>query len=604
MRSKKKKRISTGFKIRRNKKFRNKKIKLKRNQTKTSEKDFSEDLLDLATPLPKKNETDTIIDNKDISKSIENLDESDPETLEKNESRWVIPSSWKLVLYVKFWSNCLIETSDMFIFDSYEGVFNGFHKGFPLRVKGQTSFPTVDLNPSVIFSKTRETRGNRIVKNCFILNENLFEFGPLFISQVNKENEGEEINENLRKFSSFMFKNNTTFEVHISFTFLDLPLIDPPKNTKKGNDANSPSEIDTSKQIFSLETPEISILPGNSKVLKVFATPLEEKTYENSLICCIRENPQPLIIPLKCKGQYPRITLSTNVIDFGKLLVEKVIVKQVVIKNVTLLPIKWKIKSEVTEFEIDKLSGFLVADQEEVINIKYEARDQIKLEQDIEIEVEDNEERGLVNDQLKVLTLRAEGFFIKTEMVGFDGPNNFFEFGDVQVAHEVEKQFKLENKGIYPIRFAADILRKQFKNVFRIEPPKGVLEPEEEINIRLIFCSSNEILLRSRENRNEIVLKIIENNSGEIYEEHRLKLNVNSKYSQFSLNPLKSLNFSAIIFGETRTKYFQIQNTGLFDFHYYICEWKDRIQGKEELQALIEAGKNIETPNPKSKKNT
>jgi hydrocephalus-inducing protein len=602
MRSKKKKRVSNGFKIRRkNKKFRSKKNQTK-TQLKSSHMDNSEDMLDLATPVPKPQEFGNEFENKELTKSLENLEGSDMESFEKEESRWVIPSGWKLVLYVKFWSNSLIETSDLFIFDSYEGIFNGFHRGFPLRVKGQTSFPSVDMNPSIIFTRTKESRGNRIIKNCFILNENLFEFGPLFITQSNNENTEEDSKSDLRKFSVFTFKNNTTFEVHISFTFLTLPVaVDPPKNNKKGNDTNLPSDaIDNGKQVFTLENSEIDILPGQSESIHIYATPFEEKVYNNSLICCIRENPLPLIIPLKCKGQYPRVTLNTKIIDFGKLLVGKVSVKQLVIKNITLLPIKWKIKTEFQEFDIDKLAGCLMADQEEIVNIRFEAKDQLKIEKDIEIEIEDNEDRQLINDELQILSLRAEGFFIKTELSGFDGPDNFFEFGDVQVAHEMEKQFKLENKGIYPIKYAVEILRKQFKNVFRIEPQKGVLEPEEEIDIRVIFCSSNEIYLRSKENRNEIVLKIIENNSGEVYEEHRLKLKVNSQFSQFNLNPLKSLNFSAIIFGETRTKYFQIQNTGLFDFHFNICEWKNRIQGKQDLQALIESGQVLETPNPKS----
>ena len=59
----------------------------------------------------------------------------DPESLEKGLSRWVIPKDWKLVLYVKFSSNTLIETQDHFTFENYETVFNSFHKGYSIKGK-------------------------------------------------------------------------------------------------------------------------------------------------------------------------------------------------------------------------------------------------------------------------------------------------------------------------------------------------------------------------------------------------------------------------------------------------------------------------------------
>ena len=107
------------------------------------------------------------------------------------------------------------------------------------------------------------------------------------------------------------------------------------------------------------------------------------------------------------------------------------------------------------------------------------------------------------------------------------------------------------------------------------------------------------MFLQSKENRREIVLKIIENHSGELFEEHRICVRINSQYTQFGINPLKSLNFSAVIFGENRTKYFQINNTGLFDLHYYICNWAGIIQGKNILQDIVQ--ESLEPVNTKGK---
>jgi hypothetical protein len=288
-------------------------------------------------------------------------------------------------------------------------------------------------------------------------------------------------------------------------------------------------------------------------------------------------------------------------IDFGKLLVGKEATRQVVIKNVTLLPIHWKMTSSVTDFIIDTTKGTLAAGQEEVLNILFRAKDEVKLEQSLEFEVEDVEGRSLVNRDIPNLQLLAEGFYIKTRLSGFDAEENFFDFGDVQVAHQVQKQFKLENLGIYPIRYSLEIYKKQFKNVFSVEPSKGTLESNEEVEVKVMFQSTGEVFLKSGPSKKDMGLRIIESHSGQVYEEHRIKLKVNSQYNQFNLNPMKSLNFSAIIFGETKTKYFQINNTGLFDLHFFICDKKDRQEGKQSLQRLIEQGSPFEVSSSNNK---
>ena len=601
-REQKRKRASNAYKIRR-KKPKSRLGKSNISQKEPSKRELSFDLTHLTIPSQAKGAETENKEEPPKSQVSGESEELDIDDFERGQSRWVIPSGWKLVLYVKFWSSSLIETSDLFTFDSYEGIFNGFHKGFPLRVRGQTSYPVVDQSPHVIFRKIRDTRNLRIVKNCFILSENVFEFGPLFV----RHEDPTKNKTTSRNSTIFTFKNKTTFSVEMNFAFLKPQISnDPPptKGNKKNNEDALANDL-KNKEVFSLEHNKLLIEPGETRELKVLAIPEKEEIYRNSLICCIKENPQPMIIPLKCQGQYPRITLNTQCIDFGKLLVGKELRKQVVVKNVTLLGVHWRIKSNVQNFEVDKLEGTLSAGQEEVVTILFKAVEEAKLEQVVEIEVEDAEDRGLVDLELLNLELKAEGFFIKTELSGFDNEENFFDFGDVQVAHQMEKAFKLENQGIYPIRYSCDILRKQFKNVFRIDPNKGTLEPNEEIEIKVIFCSNGEIFLKSTPSRKEIVLKIIESHSGEVFEEHRIRLRVNSQFSQFSLNPMRSLNFSAIIFGETKTKYFQITNTGLFDFHFLICDKKDRVMAVDELQKLIDQGNPFENSqqNAKNQKN-
>ena len=149
----KRKKSSTGFKIKRKRG-----TKFKINDSKPENQIESKKNLETNIVNKINLPTESVLSNQNnsISQNLENFENSNEESLEEDclenkNSRWVIPSGWKLILFIKFRSNFLIETSDLFIFDNYEGVYNGFHKGFPLKVKGQTSYPTVDRNPSVIF---------------------------------------------------------------------------------------------------------------------------------------------------------------------------------------------------------------------------------------------------------------------------------------------------------------------------------------------------------------------------------------------------------------------------------------------------------------------
>ena len=460
-------------------------------------------------------------------------------------------------------------------------------------MQGRTAYPTVDRNPRSIFQNIKkQNRAGKIVKNTFLLKENLFEFGPLLISENPFEMDNSEVpnpeseislGNQTRRLKTFQFKNPSSFEVNISFAFLE--------------------EEEEGQEAFHFEPEELLIPPGEVGSLNVHARPLEEREYSNSLVCCISENPQTLILPSRCCGQFPRVEIEPKELNFGKLLVGKCMQRELILKNVTLLPVKWKIKKPSEGFSLEFESGVLEAEQAQALRIRFEATEQRAVEFELELEVEDVEGRGLRNPEPERVKLTAEGFFIKTSLSGFDGEDNLFDYGNVRVAQKTDKMFTLTNLGIYPIHYEALIMKKMYAEVFEVSPAKGTLEPEEQVEVTLAFCSKREITLKSgNTGQREIVLRVVDSISEEKYEEQRITVRVNSQFSQFQTYPLKSLNFRAVSFGQTRTGYFQIVNTGLFDFYYVVCDWGEREKGAALLKRKIEQDKVEETVKHKTKK--
>jgi hydrocephalus-inducing protein len=60
--------------------------------------------------------------------------------------------------------------------------------------------------------------------------------------------------------------------------------------------------------------------------LRIFATPKETKHYEDNLICCIKENPEPVIFKFSCHGQKPELQLDKKEFLFKQVLLHRLVI--------------------------------------------------------------------------------------------------------------------------------------------------------------------------------------------------------------------------------------------------------------------------------------
>lgn len=57
--------------------------------------------------------------------------------------------------------------------------------------------------------------------------------------------------------------------------------------------------------------------------LSVWAYPKNPGVYEDALVCCIKENPEPIIFKLLTYGVRPELELDKKVLHFDKVLLHR-----------------------------------------------------------------------------------------------------------------------------------------------------------------------------------------------------------------------------------------------------------------------------------------
>jgi len=73
-----------------------------------------------------------------------------------------------------------------------------------------------------------------------------------------------------------------------------------------------------------------------------------------------------------------------------------------------------------------------------------------------------------------------------------------------------------------------------------------------------------EVKLKTNNNTTDINMEVLEGKTLEITKVVPINVAVNSVFSNYSITPLKNMNFGPVQFNETKTRSFEIKNEGHF----------------------------------------
>ena len=68
---------------------------------------------------------------------------------------------------------------------------------------------------------------------------------------------------------------------------------------------------------------------GTFQELNIYAFPRSKEYYKDSLICCIKENPEPVIFEVSCHGCRPELEVDKKTLQFDKVLLHRYVCIQI-----------------------------------------------------------------------------------------------------------------------------------------------------------------------------------------------------------------------------------------------------------------------------------
>ena len=194
------------------------------------------------------------------------------------------------------------------------------------------------------------------------------------------------------------------------------------------------------------------------------------------------------------------------------------------------------------------------------MEVIFKALKQQKLNETLQLVAEDIEGLKKVSEAIDI-PIEAEAFDISVDLK-FPNENteNMLNFDAVRVGDFVDKTFTVKNIGLYNVKLSFVMKKKLYKDSFKIEPSEAELEPNSSREVLIRFSSLKEVKLKTNNNTTDINMEVLEGKTLEITKVVPINVAVNSVFSNYSVSPLKNMNFGPVQFNETKMRTFEIKN--------------------------------------------
>ncbi|KAJ3029566.1 UNVERIFIED_CONTAM: hypothetical protein HDU68_011780 [Siphonaria sp. JEL0065] len=455
--------------------------------------------------------------------------------------RWIIPPKERKELCVKFNSTEIGKFEQTLQFE-----IAGSRSKYSIPLIGNCRYALMSNDYKKIFPKWKKAKEDRYISHGeYIVSTGTFEFGPLLYSKP-REKYLERFPENRAVLN---ISNPSHQEIKI---FICL------KNDLKSD-------------VFFLDPPTMDLMPGQSQSLNIWAYPRSANSFEDTLIFCVKDNPEPYCYKISCIGVKPELEIDKRQLSFDKLLLGRTERREVKLKNNTSMPVGWKlVQVELLgeEFTVSPVEGVIEPFQEQIVSADFKGTKPVVISRrSIRLEVSDTEKIGGVVQEVPIM-ITAEAYDIAMDLhfpKGFEGG---LDFGVIKVLEEGKQVCTLKNKGKYEVGFRFVFETKELADIFTILPSQGIMQPSDKpFAVQIIVRATREMLVRDNSN---LKCQFYEPSTGEVTATIPVKLQVRSVFSRFSILPVRDLNFGALVHGSKVSRQFTIENQGEFDFKYSI----------------------------------
>ncbi|XP_033116735.1 hydrocephalus-inducing protein homolog isoform X2 [Anneissia japonica] len=476
--------------------------------------------------------------------------------------RWMIQPGGEVTLRLRFQSEELGQFDQTLNFE-----ITGTRRRYQLFNRGICSFPNISREPRIVFpNRKKSKRTDEIVHKKYILSTETLMMGPLLAGKSRDRYKEGKYPENTEKLK---ISNTSPLDVEVSFCF----------------------QYDSNATTFLLDPPSMSLKPGDAQELSIWVYPKNQGYFEDSIVCCIRENPEPVMFKVACYGVRPELELDKKQLHFERVLLHRKDNKTIYLRNSTLLPVSWRLSGLENlgdDFSVTTDSGVIEPKSEFALNANFRAMKPITLKKTIRLEVSDAENiMGLL--QTENIQVLAEAYDVALDMSFPKGADGGLDFGVIKVLDETKQTCSLKNKGRYDIAFnfvlePTSTCGPEQLSLFSVIPQKGVLIPNDRpTSVQVIFKSRKEITIKDQQILKCHVIEPSVTEGGETIASIPVKLSVRSIFSKYNIYPVNDINFGAVLTNTRKQRSFTIENKGEFDFKYFITKMQKNASSQQPV---------------------
>ncbi|ORZ34407.1 hypothetical protein BCR44DRAFT_1513959 [Catenaria anguillulae PL171] len=429
----------------------------------------------------------------------------------KQVYRWVMQPNDAKVVNIKF------NTADVGKYTMHLrfGITGALTQVFSVMCHGTCQHPNIVTDPRKIFSRVRKTVEGDL-SGHFVIATNRYEFGPLPLTRQRGDKD--------------RYVENK----------LTLTLVNPFHQEVKLSIALLSDKSD----IFLLDSTSLDIKPFATVTYNLYCWPKVVGRVEDSLVICIKDNPEPVVFKLSSTGYKPEIEVDRKAISFDKLLIGKPDVREFRVRNPCCVPLNLRLigadmlGEEVT---ITPNEALVQPQQEQVFTVEFKSSRPVVFKKNIKLEF---------------------------------GSTDTLDFGTVRVLEESKSFISFKNRGRYEVSFRVMCERDEFSQYFTVSPNTGAVAPSDKpLQISVVFASRQPVVFRD-----QLALRCLalDSTTNQVMYTIPIKVNARSVLSRYNLLPARDLNFGALVHGSKSTRSFVIENTGEFEFRFTIVKLAER----------------------------
>ena len=175
---------------------------------------------------------------------------------------------------------------------------------------------------------------------------------------------------------------------------------------------------DAAQNTFSISPPALNLAPEDSSYLVISSFPRTTGTFGDSVICCVKDNPYPLIFDVEAQGVKPEIQVDRKSLNFEKVLLHRLTRQTLKLLNASDLAVSWRIEGLENlgdEFVPNQDSGIIKARETFEFHLDFRALKAVNIKRKIRVVVGDLD--NIIGDcQTEIIEILAEAYDVALDM--------------------------------------------------------------------------------------------------------------------------------------------------------------------------------------------